>query len=344
MYRNKEYARSTGLDATRQNQIAAEAMELEHKLALREGRRPAHQIEVREFISAADEFLSWTAVEYREHPNSAKRLRVSINSAKALFGRELVSLIDAGKIENYKVARLQEHKIRDITLRHDLHALSKFFGYAIQQRWTTRNPVKEVKIPGDKEAVRINVLTPKQEQQYCMRAAKYPDLHDAARLILNQGMRPDEVLALMKSDIDLEKGQLFIRCGKSAAARRCLDMTNETKSIVAHRMNGPSLWLFPSKRQPGNRLVRLNGAHDKVCAAAQRDGLEFRFVLYDLRHTFATRAAQAGIDLATLAAILGHASIRIVHRYVHPTADHKRAAMIKYEAALLASVETGRPN
>ncbi|PYX85451.1 MAG: hypothetical protein DMG70_03615 [Acidobacteria bacterium] len=40
--------------------------------------------------------------------------------------------------------------------------------------------------------------------------------------------------------------------------------------------------------------------------------------------------AEAGIDLATLAAILGHGSIRIVQRYVHPTADHKRVAMLKY--------------
>jgi integrase len=60
-------------------------------------------------------------------------------------------------------------------------------------------------------------------------------------------------------------------------------------------------------------------------------------VLYDFRHTFATRLAQARIDLATLAAILGHGSIRMVQRYVHPTADHKRNAMRTYED-LLAQV------
>ena len=41
--------------------------------------------------------------------------------------------------------------------------------------------------------------------------------------------------------------------------------------------------------------------------------------------------AQVGVDLATLAAILGHSSIRIVERYVHPVAEHKRMAMGRYE-------------
>jgi site-specific recombinase XerD len=53
--------------------------------------------------------------------------------------------------------------------------------------------------------------------------------------------------------------------------------------------------------------------------------------------------AQAGIDLATLAAILGHNSIRIVQRYVHPTAEHKKTAMLRYDEIMRAA-ESGRPN
>jgi integrase len=97
-------------------------------------------------------------------------------------------------------------------------------------------------------------------------------------------------------------------------------------------MTGESSWIFPAPRKVGQHIARLNNAHDAVCA---RTALSF--VLYDLRHTFATRMAQAGIDLATLAAILGHGSIRIVQRYVHPTAEHKRAAMMKYAETMKAS-------
>jgi len=41
-------------------------------------------------------------------------------------------------------------------------------------------------------------------------------------------------------------------------------------------------------------------------------------VIYDWRHTFATRAANGGMSLGTLARILGHNSLRSVTKYVHP--------------------------
>ena len=77
-------------------------------------------------------------------------------------------------------------------------------------------------------------------------------------------------------------------------------------------------WIFPSRRNPRRFLSRVNNAHDRLCEKAQAAGVELNLVLYDFRHTFATRMAEEGIDLATLAKILGHSSIRVVKRYGHP--------------------------
>lgn len=103
---------------------------------------------------------------------------------------------------------------------------------------------------------------------------------------------------------------------------------------------------FPRAGIPDS-TSRVNNAHDRLLEEAKKGGIELGFVLYDLRHTFAARMAEEGIDLATLAKILGHNSIRIVDRYIHPTDEHMKSAMVRYEAAQMiraAAGQSGRPN
>ena len=116
---------------------------------------------------------------------------------------------------------------------------------------------------------------------------------------------------------------------------------------MAVRCSSGSKWLFPSDRKRGAHIKRLNNAHDNACAGSDTR-IALDFVLYDFRHTFATRMAEAGIDLPTLAAILGHNSIRMVEKYVHPTADHQQVAMQRLEASMPAigslQAPSERPN
>jgi len=160
-------------------------------------------------------------------------------------------------------------------------------------------------------------------------------------LILLQGLRPEEVTSLAKRDVDLDRGQLQIVQGKTPAARRTLTLTTESRRILAARMEGDSSWVFPAKRNPEKHVDRLNNAHDRLCRLAEADGISFDFVLYDLGHTFATRRATAThgdrFDLASLAAILGHNSLRMIQKYVHPTAEHQRELMQKYDETLVAA-------
>src|SRR4051794_28662195 len=86
----KEYAATTDFAATRRNESAALDMESEHRRALRDGKRGIKKIMVREFSDAAEDFLKWAKAEYRDHPNSEKRIRVSFTSLKEFFGKEPV--------------------------------------------------------------------------------------------------------------------------------------------------------------------------------------------------------------------------------------------------------------
>ncbi len=97
----------------------------------------------------------------------------------------------------------------------------------------------------------------------------------------------------------------------------------EVAEILGKRLDGGQ-WAFPGKKK-GTHASKLNNSHSKVL---EETGL--KFVIYDLRHTFATRMAERGMDLATLASILGHSSIRAVQKYVHITQRHQDAAMRRY--------------
>jgi len=114
------------------------------------------------------------------------------------------------------------------------------------------------------------------------------------------------------------------------------------------KTEGP--WLFPSERYPGNHITKLNNSHDRACHAAttawqgelEKAGRHqeacdsaVAFVLYDLRHAFGTyHATVLKTDPFTLAAMMGHANLRTIMRYVHPDQQNQREAMQRYAAAM----------
>jgi site-specific recombinase XerD len=62
--------------------------------------------------------------------------------------------------------------------------------------------------------------------------------------------------------------------------------------------------------------------------------------MYDLRHTFATRAVERGIELPKLMAILGHANLRSLVRYIHMDQQHIVDGMRHFEAVVAPVVES----
>ena len=170
-------------------------------------------------------------------------------------------------------------------------------------------------------------------------------------------------MSLPQADVDLAKGLLHIRRGKTKAAKRTLKLTAESRALLAQRLDGGT-WVFQGKKA-GEHLTRLNNSHEKVLDAINpcevcgqmvsehkdkkctyRRSPVFEFVPYELRHTFATRMVEAGFSLLALAAILGHSGLRMVMRYVYPQQEHKDAAMVRYEQYLasrgLAPTTAGR--
>ena len=106
-------------------------------------------------------------------------------------------------------------------------------------------------------------------------------------------------------------------------------------------------------RNIANKIVFFNSTGQKIDASKLRKvfkkvlkkaGIEdFRF--HDLRHTFATRIAQAGIDIYRIAKLLGHKDIRITQRYSHHCPDSLRSSVAVldngYKSATVVYNSTG---
>jgi Phage integrase family len=60
-----------------------------------------------------------------------------------------------------------------------------------------------------------------------------------------------------------------------------------------------------------------------ACRRAEIEGLRF----HDLRHTFAIRLVEKGVDIETVRDLLGHSSIIVTQRYTHSNDERKRAAV-----------------
>ena len=145
--------------------------------------------------------------------------------------------------------------------------------------------------------------------------------------MLETGIRPEEVYRIRRENVQLEHGFLVIPYGKTKAARRRVPLTAAARSVLGQRMASDKEYLFPCETDSSRPVPKVNNAHDR----AVKDSNVSPFRLYDLGPTWATRAAMSGIDLVTLAAMLGHSRIQMVLRYAHPTQYHQQQAMEKLE-------------
>lgn len=151
-------------------------------------------------------------------------------------------------------------------------------------------------------------------------------------------------MALEWENIDLRKGELKVTksChdGKDDNGRRCR-ITDTPKTTHSNRVIPLPKQLIPilrdMKKGSNSELVITDKGKIPSVRAYQRS---FELLLqkigipkrgfHALRHTFATRAIECGMDVKSLSEILGHKNSMVtLNRYVHSLMEHKKAMMDK---------------
>ena len=156
-------------------------------------------------------------------------------------------------------------------------------------------------------------------------------------LCLYTGLRIGEIVALNWKDIDLKKGMLSVNktCydtpeglvfddPKTVHSRRIIPLPRQIMPILREkRKTSKSDFVVSEKGEP----VSVRSFQRSFELLLKRHRIEHRG-FHALRHTFATRALESGMDVKTLSEILGHKNPSItLSRYAHSLMEHKSAMM-----------------
>jgi integrase len=183
------------------------------------------------------------------------------------------------------------------------------------------------------ETRRERVVTPEEEEAYLAAAAATPLLREVATVLVDTGVRPDELHRMAWEHITWTNGRngaIMVLKGKSGAARRLIPMTQRVRAVLESRWESQGKpiagWVWPAETKTGHiDHSSVKKQHRK----ALKDSKVTPFVLYSLRHTFLTRLGASGCDVWTLMRIAGHSSITISSRYVHPQEESIQRAFAK---------------
>lgn len=298
------------------------------------------------FKAAMRSFLAWSEQQHKRHPATSRRYRVSSAALLSHFGDPPIDRITPEDVERFKATRAMEYKtvkgkekgqrkqtkkrLMPATVNRELACLKALFNHAVKSDLAVRNPVSRVDFLSEQNE-QTRVLSFDEQARYL--AAATPMLRDIATLMLETGMRPEEVYRIQPENVNLAGGFLFNPAGKTKAARRRVPLTVVARNVLTCRMAGlEAPFLFPCDTDAARPVPKVNNAHDR----AVKKSKVAPFRLYDLRHTWATRAAESGIDLVTLAALLGHSKIQMVLRYAHPTQEHQARSVERMEQFVAA--------
>jgi len=242
------------------------------------------------------------------------------------------------------------------SVRKMIEVLRAAFKQAVKNNLLQRNPCDGVTLPKP-EQKEIEFLTV-DEQEALLKVLPETDNGRALRFILLTGLRVSEICGLRWADVEEDyftvrqgvvrtkafdaaegegKTQLTIDAPKSKAGVREIPILPEMREILqqqrklyaSRKLAAGPLWedadlVFCSELGTPKDSANLRRT---LTVALKKAGLQHRGV-HALRHTFATNAIRAGVDVKTLGELIGHSKAAFtIQTYVHSNLDTKIKAM-----------------
>jgi integrase len=250
-----------------------------------------------------------------------------------LLGRQLLKDISADDLRRLQAKMLKKGNRTPQTINRYFAALRRILNLAITEGHLSVNPVRAVKF--FREPVgRLRYLSNGEitRLRETMAATDWP----IVAFSLETGLRLSEQFKARWECVELERGVLTVPLSKSGRTRHVI--LSETAIAILRNLSSwmHSPYLFPS---PLNAGQPMQGRHFVVkiyTPALERAKIQGA-TWHTLRHSFASRAVMAGVDIRTVQELMGHSTITMTMWYAHLSPAHLRDAVNK---ASLPSVTT----
>jgi integrase len=239
------------------------------------------------------------------------------------FGTRTVDRIERHHVEAF-ADTLMRKGLAPNSRVHTLNLLNSMFELAVNRDWVVRNPVRGVPRPrGGTADPDIRYLTI-EEVEAVLRAVPDDELGRVERPLYlaaaMTGMRQGELLGLRWGDLDWEAKRIRVRRSyvrgefgtpKSRRSSRSVPLTDRLAAELQNywanateKRDEDPVFAHPSSRKPGTPLDGSRVLKRFKQALARAGVRDVRF--HDLRHTFGTRMAAAGVPMRTLQEWMGH--------------------------------------
>jgi integrase len=239
-----------------------------------------------------------------------------LNIAAEHFGDTPLRDITPSDIIKFKQERIDVGN-EPGTVNRYLALLKRMFNVAIRSGEVGENPVKLVKFMSEQNQVMERILAANEEQRLLAECSAR--LRPLVVLALHTGMRKSELLNLKWKNVYFIKKIILVEHTKSGKARRVpMNDTAGAELTVLKSKNGTER-VFPFKS--------LRSAWEGARRRAGLDDLRF----HDLRHSFATRLVESGVDPVRVQKLLGHSTLLMTQRYLHTTDDGLRNAVAQLD-------------
>ncbi len=304
-YQGRQVRRSTGTTDRR----LAEAIMGKVRAQLVEGRFfETLEEKTRTFEELMERYLA----EHAAKKADPRHYRGHATSLKAVFGGLTLAEITPKLIVDYKNRRYAAG-LKPASINRELATLKKAFNLAVKEwEWCRDNPVSRVSMERENNR-RDRWLTSEEEARVLERCA--PWLHDLVTFALHTGMRMGEILELTWRGVDLNRRTVTVLRSKNGE-RRTIPVNQTVLTVLKDKAGLRSLktdLVFCSQALTPLESGHLRRSFRLALRKAQIEDFHF----HDLRHTFATRLVQAGVDLYKVQRLLGHQSPVMTQRYAH---------------------------